>query len=56
MLQTQTAAFIYRSVPSWLKFVLEWEPRIPSCSNGNLYCHLAFNVLLVSGCCPCTSW
>jgi len=56
MLQAWTAALMYRNVPSWLKFILEWEPWTPSCENRNSYCHLAFSVLLVSSYCPCTSW
>jgi len=28
--------------PTWLKFLLESEPRTPICQNGDFFCHLAY--------------
>lgn len=42
---TVTASLISQNVPSWLKFLLEWEPQTPICYNGHfVFCHLAFKV------------
>jgi len=43
VLRTRIASLISK-VPSRLKFSLEGEPRTLICQNGNLFCHLAFQV------------
>ena len=41
---TNSDRFLISEVPSRSKFLLEGEPRTPICQNGNLFCHLAFQV------------
>jgi hypothetical protein len=37
MLWTATASLIDQNVPSWLNFLLEWEPQTPICWSGHFF-------------------